>query len=323
MYKLCRAVAAATLVAGFAGVAHGQQYPTRPLRLILPFPPGGGADFLSRVIGPKITESWGQSVIVDNRGGGSGIIAMEMAARAAPDGHTILIADVGTLSVNPYLFKKLPYDTLRDFQPVTKIADIPLTCAAPPSLGVSSLKDLVALAKAKPGEIFYGSAGNGSMLHLATELFARRAGIALTHVPFKGGSLALTALLSNQVSLLCMTTSSLKPYVQQGRITALAVSTARRTPAMPDLPTVAEQGYPGYESTQWVGLLVPRATPKFIVAKLHAEIVRILSLPELRERLISAGAEPVGNTPEAFTAQILEDGRKYGKLATEIGLRLD
>ncbi len=289
----------------------------------LAVPPGGGADFLSRVIGPKITESWGQSVIVDNRGGGSGIIAMEIAARAAPDGYTILIADVGTLSVNRYLFKKLPYDTLRDFQPVTKIADIPLTCAAPASLGVSSLKDFVALAKAKPAEIFYGSAGNGSMLHLATELLARRTGIVLTHVPFKGGSLAVTALLGNQVNLLCMTTSSLKPYVQQGRLTALAVSTARRTPAMPDLPTVAEQGYPGYESTQWVGLLVPRATPKVIVAKLHAEIVRILSLPEVRQRLISAGAEPVGNTPEAFTAQIREDGEKYGRLAAEIGLRLD
>lgn len=325
MYKVFWAVAVVitTLGAGFAGVAHGQQYPTRPLRIIVPFPPGGGIDYLARLLGQKITESWGQSVIVDNRVGGSGIIGMEIAARAAPDGYTILFADVGAISINPHIFKKLPYDSLRDFQPITKIADIPLTCAVHPSLGVSSLKDLVAKAKAKPGETLYGSAGNGSMLHLATELLARRTGIVLTHVPFKGGSLALNALISNQVNLLCMSTSTLKPFVQQGRISALAISTAQRSQATPDLPTVAEQGYPGYESAQWVGVLVPRATSKFIVAKLHDEIVRILGLPEVRERLTGLGFEPVGNTPEAFTGQIREDGKKYGRLAAEIGLRLD
>ncbi len=316
-------LSAAILVTTATSGVQAQSYPTRPLRLIVPFPPGGGADFLSRVLGPKLTESWGQSVIVDNRGGGSGVIGVEIAARAAPDGYTLLFGDVGTLSINPYIFSKLPYEPLRDFQAITKIADIPLTCAAHPSLRVSTLKELIAAAKNKSVDILYSSAGNGSMTHLAAELLGRRAGVTFTHVPFKGGGLALNALLSNQVNLLCMTTSSLKPHVQAGRVTALAISTAQRSPAMPDLPTVAEQGYPGYESTQWVGLLAPRDTPMFIVAKLHAEFVRILNLADVRERLTSSGAEPVSNTPAAFTAQIRADGEKFGKLAAEIGLRLD
>jgi tripartite-type tricarboxylate transporter receptor subunit TctC len=245
------------------------------------------------------------------------------AARAAPDGHTILMTEVGTLSINPSVFKKLPYDPFRDFQPVTKIGDIPLTCAVHPSLRTATLQDFVATARSKPEELRFASAGNGSMLHLATELFAQRAGIKLTHVPYKGGSLALNALLSNQVNLLCMTTSSLKPHVQQGRITALAISTAQRSPSLPDLRTIAEQGYPGYDATQWVGMLVPRATPKAIVMKLHAEVVRILALPDVRDRLQVAGVEPVGNTPDAFAAQIRADANKYGKLAAELGIRLD
>jgi tripartite-type tricarboxylate transporter receptor subunit TctC len=310
-----------------AAVAYAQaqapQYPARPLRLIVPFPPGGGADFLARVISPRLTESWGQSVIVDNRGGGSGVIAVEIAARAPADGHTLLFGDVGTLSINPYIFRKLPYDPQRDFHAITKIADIPLTCAAHPGLRVANLKELVATAHNKPGAIRYSSAGNGSMTHLAVELLARRAGITLTHVPFKGGGLALNALLGSEVQLLCMTTSSVKPHVQAGRATALAISTARRSPAMPDLPTVAEQGFPGYESTQWVGLLAPRGTPPAILARLHTEFVRVLNLPEVRERLAGAGAEPVGNTPAAFAAQIRQDGENYGKLAAGLGLKLD
>ncbi|MEQ1775212.1 MAG: tripartite tricarboxylate transporter substrate binding protein [Burkholderiales bacterium] len=313
----------AALALVFIGSALAQDYPSRPLRLIAPFPPGGGIDFLARILGQKMTESWGQQVVIDNRSGGSGIIGMEIAARAAPDGYTILMSEVGTLSINPSVFSRLSYDPLRDFQPVTKVGDIPLTCAVHPSLRITTLQDFVAAAKAKPGELRFASAGNGSMLHLATELFAKRAGIKLTHVPYKGGSLGLNALLSNEVNLLCMTTSSLLPHVQQGRINALAISTAQRSQSLPDLRTIAEQGYAGYDTAQWVGMLVPKATPKSIVTKLHAESVRILALPDVRDRLKTAGVEAVGNTPDAFAAQIRADTEKYGKLASELGIRLD
>jgi tripartite-type tricarboxylate transporter receptor subunit TctC len=317
------AVALAALTLIYPYPIRAQDYPSRPLRLVAPFPAGGGVDFLARLLGQRMTERWGQQVVVDNRGGGSGIIGMEIAARSAPDGHTILMTEVGTVSINPSVFKKLPYNPLRDFQPVTKVGDIPLTCAAHPSLRVTTLKDFVAAAKAKPGELSFASAGNGSMIQLATELFAQRAGIKLTHIPYKGGNLALNALVSNQVNLLCMTTSSLKPHVQQGRIVALAMSTAQRSQSLPELPTIAEQGYPGYDAAQWVGMLVPKATSKAIVAKLHAEVVRILALPDVRDSLRVAGVDPVGNTPEAFTAQIRADMQKYGKLAMELGIRLD
>jgi tripartite-type tricarboxylate transporter receptor subunit TctC len=317
------AIATAALALVFIGSALAQDYPSRPLRLIAPFPPGGGVDFLARILGQKMTESWGQQVVIDNRSGGSGIIGMEIAARASPDGYTILMSEVGTLSINPAMFSRLPYDPLRDFQPVTKVGDIPLTCAVHSSLRITTLHDFVAAAKSKPGELRFASAGNGSMLHLATELFAKRAGIKLTHVPYKGGSLGLNALLSNEVNLLCMTTSSLLPHVQQGRINALAISTAQRSQSLPDLRTIAEQGYAGYDTAQWVGMLVPKATPKSIVTKLHAESVRILALPDVRDRLKTAGVEAVGNTPEAFVAQIRADTDKYGKLAAELGIRLD
>ena len=320
MHAIFRGAVLAALAVGFWGIPQAQQYPARPLRFVLPFPPGGGSDFLSRIIGPKITGNWGQPVIVDNRPGGSGVIAMEIAARASPDGYTILLADVGALGINPHIFRKLPYDPVRDFQPITKIADFPLICASHPNLRVASLKEFVAAARARPGAMLYASAGNGSMLHLATELLASRAGIELKHVPYKGGSPAANALLSNQVDFACMTTAALKPFVDSGRIRALAVSSPQRSRAMPDLPTVAEQGYPGYAATQWVGMLVPRATPQAIVERLHAEVTRVLGLPDVRERLVSAGAEPVGNTPAAFAEQIRESGATYGKLAARIGL---
>ena len=323
MLTIMPAVAAAVVVSLSSVAALAQDYPRRPLRLIAPFPPGGGVDFLARIVGQKMTENWDQQVVIDNRSGGSGIIGMEIAARAAPDGYTILMSEVGTLSINPAVFTKLPYDPLRDFQPVTKVGDIPLTCAVHPSLRITTLQDFVAAAKAKPGELRFASAGNGSMLHLATELFAKRAGIKLTHVPYKGGSLGLNALLSNEVNLLCMTTSSLLPHVQQGRITALAISTAQRSQSLPDLRTIAEQGYAGYDAAQWIGMLVPKATSKFIVTKLHAESVRILALPDVRDRLKTAGVEAVGNTPDAFAAQIRADTEKYGRLAAELGIRLD
>lgn len=318
-------IALSSLAVAAPGDAQDREtaYPNRPLRLIAPFPPGGGVDFISRILGQKLTDRWGQQIVVDNRSGGSGIIGMEMAARAAPDGYTLLMTEVGTLSINPSVFRKLPYDPMRDFAPVTKVADIPLMCAAHPSLRIVSLKDLEAVAKAKPGQLRYASAGNGSMLHLATELLARQAGIALTHVPYKGGAAAVAALQSNEVNVLCMTTSSLKPFAEQGRISALAITSARRSQSLPDLPTVAEQGYPGYELAQWVGLLVPSGTPPRTVARLHREVTRILGLPDVRDRLLTAGAEPVGNTPEEFAAQIRADAEKYGKVARDLAIRLD
>jgi len=317
---LCAAVA---LVCLHPGAGRAQDYPLRPIRIVAPFPPGGGVDFMARIVGQKMTERWNQQIVVDNRGGGSGIVGMEIAARATPDGYTLLMTEVGTLSINPSVFRKLPYDTLRDFQPITKLGDIPLTCATHPSLRIGTLQEFVAAARAKSGAMSFASAGNGSMLHLATELFAQRAGLKLIHVPYKGGNLALNALVSNEVSLICMTTSSLKPHVQQGRIIALAMSTAERSPSLPAVPTIAEQGFPGYDAAQWVGMLAPRATPGTVVARLHAETIRILALPDIREKLQAAGVEPVGNTPQEFTAQIRADMQKYGKLAATLGLRLD
>lgn len=314
-------LAALAVVSPATGLS--QDYPNKPIRIISPFPPGGGVEYLARILGQKMTERWGQQVVIDSRAGASGIIGMEIAARATPDGYTILMTDLGTLSINSAVFTKLPYDTLRDFQPVTKVGIIPLTCAAHPSLRVSTLKEFIALAKSKPGETRYGSAGQGSMLHLATALLVSRTGIDSTHVPYKGGSIALNALLANEVNLLCMTSSSLKPFVDQGRIVALAISTAKRSASAPNMPTVAEQGYPGYDTAQSVGMLVPKGTSKAIVAKLHAEVVRILALPDVRERLATAGVEPVGNTPEEFTAQIRADSATYGKLAAELRIKLD
>ncbi len=316
------AIVAAALAFPQAGLVCAQDYPVRPLRIVAPYPPGGGVDFIARILGQKMAEQWGQPAVVENRSGASGIIGMEIAARATPDGHTLLVSEVGALSINPSVFKKLPYDPQRDFQPITKIGDIPLTCAVHPSLRIATLRDLVAAAKAKPGELRFASAGNGSMLHLATELLAKNAGIKLTHVPFKGSALGVIALFANDVNLLCITISTLKPHIEQKRVVPVAITTLRRSPSLPDLPTIAEQGYPGFDAAQWIGLLAPRATPKAIVTKLHAEAIRIIALPDVREKLQTAGVEPVANTPEAFAAQIRADAQKFGKLAMELGIHV-
>ncbi len=316
-------IAIAAVVSMHPGAAFTQDFPSRPIRIITPFAAGGGVDFIARILSQKMAEQWGQPVVVDNRAGGSGIIGLDIVARAAPDGHTLLVGEVGTLAINPSIFKKLPYDSQRDFQPISKVGDIPLTCGVLPVLRITTLKGFIAAASAKPGEMRFASAGNGSLLHLATEMFAQRAGIKLSHIPYKGGASGLNALLTNEVNLLCMTTSTLKPHIQQGRITPLAISTARRSPSLPDLPTIAELGYPGFDAAQWIGLLAPKATPKPVITKLHAEVVRILALSDVRDRLQTAGVEAVGNTPEAFTAQIRADTAKYGKLAKELDIRLD
>ena len=298
-------------------------YPTKAIRMVVPFPPGGTTDILARVAAQKITEATGQQVIVDNRPGAGGNIGTEVVAKAAPDGY-LLLADPGsTLTVNPSLFSKLPFDPLKDFAPVTIIAAVPNLLVVHPSLPVRSVKELIALAKSRPGQLNYASTGAGQSTHLSMELFKLSAGVEMTHIPYKGSSPALFDLLAGQVPLMFDNMPSSLPYVQAGRLRALAVSTLKRAPALPSLATVAESGLPGFEVSVWFGVLAPAGTPREIVTRLNAIIVKALASPDTRERLAGQGAEPIGNTPEEFTAQMQRDLVKWAKVVKGAGIKLD
>lgn len=304
-------------------VGQSTAYPEKPLRLVVPFTPGSGVDIVARLLGQKLSESWNQSVVVDNRSGAGGTIGAEMVAKAVPDGYTILMGNLATHGINPNLYRKLPYDAIRDFAAITQVAEVTNVLVVHPSLRVQSTQDFIALAKAKPATINYGSGGSGSGAHLAAELFKSMAGINLVHVPYKGVGLAMNDLIGGQIQLMFSNLLSSLPHVRAGRLRALGVTTTKRSPAIPDLPTIDEAGLRGYEATNWFGVLAPAGTPKQVVTKLNADIVKVLHLPNVKDRLSSQGADPVGSSPEAFAAHIKSEIARWKMVITQAGIKAD
>jgi tripartite-type tricarboxylate transporter receptor subunit TctC len=310
-------------VATFAATnALAQAYPNRPIRIIVPFPPGGGNDVIARLVGQKLSERMGQPVVIDNRGGGNGAIGLAALAQAAPDGYTLGVGAAGPMAVNPSLYEKLSYDPLRDFAHITNMVNFPLLLVTHPSLPAKNIKDLVAQAKAKPNTIFYASPGNGNSGHLAGELFNSLAKVSTTHVPYKGQGPAVTDLLAGQVQMLYSSIPSVVQYVQQGRLNAVAVGSAKRLPSMPNVPTIAET-VPGYEAYSWVGMLAPANTPKDIVNRLNREIVEILKQKDMEEKLNQQGALPVGDSPEQFSSYIAVEIKKWGAVVKSANIKVD
>ena len=300
------------------GGASAQSYPSKPVRLIVPFAPGGPADVQARLIGPKLTEAWGQPVVVENRAGGNTIIATELTARADPDGHLVQIISAG-FAINVSLYAKLPYDSLRDFAPVTQLTSGPAIVVVHPSLPARSVKELIQLARSRPGQLTYASAGLPSQL--AVELFKVTTGTDMVHVPYKGAAPAMIDLIAGHVQVSFPTIGGGLPHAQAGRLRALATTGAKRPPAAPDLPTMMEAGVPGYEATNWFGTAVPAKTPPAIVSKLSQEIGRVLRLPDVRERLLSQGMEPVSNTPDEFAAYIRSEMTKWARVVKASGAK--
>jgi tripartite-type tricarboxylate transporter receptor subunit TctC len=308
----------------FASAAtFAQAYPAKPLRLVAPFPPGGPADILSRIIGQHLAESWGQQVVVDNRAGAGGNIGSDIVAKAPPDGYTLLLGFVGTHAINASLYSNMPYDNIRDFEPVSRVAMVTIILVLHPSVPASSVSDLIALARSKPGELTFGSPGNGTPQHLAGELFNTMAKVKMLHIPYKGAVPALNDLLGGRVSMIFSSMPPALPHIKTGRLKALAVTSGRRSPAVPEVPTIAESGLPGYEVINWYGVLAPAGTSKEIVARLNGEIRRILGLQDVKERLAAQGAETITSTPQEFGAYIKSETEKWAKVVKFSGARID
>ena len=302
---------------------HAQNYPTKAVRLIVGFPAGGTSDIMARLTGQKLSEAWGQTFIIDNRPGAGGNIGTELVAKAAPDGYTLLVSPGSTLTSNPAVYSKVPFDTVRDFAPVTMIAGVPNALVVHPSVPVTNVKELIALAKASPGQLAYASTGAGQSTHLSAELLKTSAGINLIHVPYKGSAPALTDIVAGQVSVMFDNLPSVLPFIKSGRLKPLAVSSAARSRALPEVPTVAESALPGFDVTVWFGVLAPAATSRDIVNRLNAEIVKAIKTPDMRERFTQQGADPIGNTPEDFAAVIKRDLAKWAKVVKDANIKLD
>lgn len=311
--SLVRAQIASTLAPG---------YPAKPVRLIVPTSPGGGTDFSARALAPKLSEFLAQPLVIENRAGGGTIIGNELVARAAPNGYTLLMG-ISSLTSIPHLYAKVPYDAVKDFAPISQVVTVPHLLVVHPSLPARSVNELVAFAKARPGQINFGAGSAGSNPHLAMELFNHTTGLKMLHVPFKGQGPALSDVLGGHTSLMMANLLSALPQAKSGRLRALGVSSARRAAVAPDIPTIAEAGVPGFEVVQWFGVLAPANTPIDIIRKLHTGVVRTLQDPGVRERFVSDGAEPVGSTPEQFAAVIRADLTKWGKVIKDAGIRLD
>ena len=309
----------------FIGLCHtgmAQTYPAKPIRIIVPFPPGGIADLFARVIGQKFNETWGQFGVVENRPGVGGNIGAELVAKSAPDGYTLVTGSIGTHAVNVSLFSKLPFDPIRDFAPVSLIMEAEGLLVVHPSLPVKSVKELIALAKARPGQIAYASAGHGTAAHLSGELFKSMAKVDLVHVPYKGNVPAITDLLAGQTSLLFATMPTVLPQVQAGRLRALAVASSSRSPAAPQLPTIAEV-LPGFSVTNWIGFFAPAGTPRDVVLKLNGEVARIMQAPDIQKRLLAEGAKFTPWTPDQFAAFVKAEMTKWAKVVKDAGIRVD
>lgn len=323
MSILMMRIAIAASLALACGPAVAQTYPHKPIRFIAPNGLGGTTDLVTRSIAQKLSDALGQQVVVDNRPGSGGILGTEIVARAPADGYTLLMGTAGNLAISPNLYKKIAYDPIRDFSPVTQISASAYMLVVHPALSVRSVKDLVALAKSKPGTLNYASAGSGTGGHLSMELFRSTTGINMVHVPYKGGMAGLTEVLGGQVQAMFNGIPSTLPLARANRLRALAVTTAKRSSAAPELPTVAESGYPSYESTSWTAIMVPAGTPREIITRLHGEVVRALAAPEVKERLVADGAEPVGSTPAELATYIKAELVKWAKVIKQSGARAD
>jgi tripartite-type tricarboxylate transporter receptor subunit TctC len=299
-----------------AATAHSQDYPNKPIRLVVPFPPGGGTDIVARTVAAKLGETLHTSVVVDNRAGAGGTIGTEIVSRAEPDGYTLALVS-GSHVINPSIYPKLPYDTMRDFAPVTLLVSAPAVLVVNKSLPVNTVQDLIKLAKSKPGKLFFASAGVGTPPHLAGELFKTMAGVDIVHVPYKGNAQVLTDTISGQVSLTFPTLPSAMPFVKNGTLRALGVTGLHRSPSAPDVPTIAESGVPGYDATSWYGVVAPAGTPAPVVAKLHEALASSLKQPDVQKVLADLGLEPVGNTPAEFTAQIKTEIEKWATVVKQ------
>jgi len=310
-------------VLSLAAPVSGQQYPVRPVRMLIGFPPGGGTDIVGRIVAQKLSENLGQQVVPENRGGATGMVAAELAARAAPDGYTIMMAHISAMSILPWLYPKMAYDTAKDFAPITLAAIGPNLLVVHPSLPVKNTKELIALAKARPGQLHYASPGSGSVQHLSGELFKLQAKVDMLHVPYKGSGQSIVDLIAGHVQLNFDAVPVVIGHARQGRLRALAVTSEKRSALLPDIPTVSEAGVPGFDMGTWWGLVAPAAVNKDVVAKLYAESIKVLKQPDVRDRLANVGAEPGGNTPEQFGAFIRSESVKYARIVKDANIKID
>ena len=313
---------AVALVLCAAGPVHAQDYPAKPVRVVVPFPPGGGTDVVARMVMQKLSERLNANFVIENRSGAGGMIGTEIVAKSAADGYTLAMVS-GSHAINPGLYKKMAYDAVYDFSPITLLVSGPALLVVHPSVPAKNVRELIAVAKARPGKLHYASAGNGTPPHLAAELFKSMAGIDMVHVPYKGNALAFTDLISGQVSLSFPTIPSALPQVKSERLRALAVTSARRTTVLPELPTIAESGVRGYEASSWYGLLAPASTPAAITGKLNQAVVQIVHQPEMKERFREQGLDPVGNTPAEFTKLLHAEIAKWRKVIAAAGAKVD
>ena len=320
-----RLIAAA--VALHAAAVHGaptvSDYPTKPIRLVITYPPGGNTDLVGRAVAQKLTETWGQQVIVDNRGGAGGVLGTVIAKQAAADGYTLLLGTSAGMVLNPLLMSRIPYDPLADFAPVSLVIVLPQLLVVHPGLAAHNIKEFVALAKSKPGQLNFGSSGVGTPNHLGGEMLKAMAGINVVHVPYKGGAASITDLIAGQVQLVISSVPSVLPHVRNGRLRALAIGSAKRTSALRDVPTVAESGVPGYEYTTWYGIFVPARTPGPIVRQLNAEIVRMLADPQVSQRFQSQGGDPASSTPGALTAYMKEETERWKRVIKTASIKIE
>ena len=312
---------AVSLAAGTPALAQ-EAWPSRPVRLVVPFAAGGATDVVARALGKDLSELWGQPVVIDNRGGAGGNIGADIVAKSPPDGYTLLMASGSILTVNPHIYAKLPFDAKKDFLPVTSVASGPQLVVVHPGVAAKNLREFIALAKAKPGSVNFGSAGIGSQTHMAAENFVDAAGIVATHVPYKGEAPAIADVIAGQIQFAVANVAAAAPHVGNGTLRALAVTSTARSPMLPDVPTVAESGIAGFENTGWFGLIAPAGTPQAVVNKVHADTVKVLERREMKERLAVQGMAPVGNTPAAFAAAIDDESKRWEKVVQSRGLKV-
>lgn len=305
------------------GVALAQAYPNRPIRLVVAFPPGGATDVFARIVQGRFSEALGQNIVIENRAGAGGMIGADLVAKAPPDGYTLLIGNIAALAMNVGVYSKMPYDPVKDLAPVLRTVDVSYALVVHPSVPAKTVQEFIAYAKANPGKLSYGSAGSGSAPHLATELLKQRAGIDIVHVPYKGGGPMVTDLLGGQIQVGIGDQANLMPQVKAGKLRVLAVGSPRRSPNYPDVPTIAESGLPGFEAGAWQGLAAPAGTPPDVVKRLNETLVKVMQMPDVRERLLGAGLEPVGGSPEDFAQFIKSEIAKWSKVAKDVGARAD